>query len=164
MPHKSIYVSEGDLLLFDKAEKLGLDNLSAFVTDALREFVEMKEAEVTGLQEITLEINNRDQGERTIKFVGKLLASDRRYRGQTSEGKDRWTDWEIYLTRAGKIIIYKELGSLWQDEEKLLSEYMVRNSLPGYDDEVFDFGETVPGNVLEEAAEALGKEKVEFIE
>lgn len=163
MAQKLIYISEEDLPLFEKAEKLGLENFSAFVTSALKRFVETKEAEATGLQEYALQIDNRGQGERTVKFVGRLLAADRRYCGQFSDRRDRWEDWEIYRTRAGKIIIFYLRGSA-HDGERTVSEYVVRNSLPGYDDEIFDYGEAVPGSLLEEAAKALGEEKVEFIE
>lgn len=163
MPPKTIYVKAEDLPVFERAEELGGDSLSAVIAEALKRFVERKEAEAAGLQEHTLAIDNRDQGERTIKFVGRLLAADRRYRGQTSEGKDRWTDWAIYQTEAGKIIIFREHGSAWQGEGSS-SEYAVRSALPDYDGEVFGHGETVPGGLLEEAAAALGEEKVKWIE
>lgn len=162
MPNKTIYVRTEDLPVFERAEKLSGDSLSAVIAEALKKFVERKDAEAAGLDEHTLQINNWEQGERTVKFVGRLLVADCRYHGQTSDEKDRWTDWAIYQTEAGKIIIFREHGSLWEGETGS-SEFVVRDSLPDYDDEVFDYGETVPGSLLEEAAKELGQEKVEWV-
>ena len=162
MAQKIIYVAEKDLPLFDKAEELGLDNISAFVIEALKKFVDQKEAELSGWQEHTLQINNREE-EKTVKFTGKLLASERRFRGQTSEGKDRWTDWAIYLTQGGNIVVYRAHGSAWQGEEEPMTERAIFSALPDYDDSVFDYGDYVPGALLEKASAALGQEKFEFV-
>ena len=163
MPNKTIYVRDEDLLVFEEAEKLGKDSLSAVIAEALKRFVEMKKMEAQGVEKFTLGIDSPDQGERTVKFIGRLLAEDRRYNGQTSDRRDRWTDWALYQTKAGKIIIYRACGTAWQGESGY-SEYIVRDSLPEYDNDVFNFGETVPGSLLEEAAAALGEERVEWIE
>lgn len=164
MARKNIYIRDEDLPLFDRAEKLGLENFSAFVAEALKKYVKIKDAETAGLEEHTLQINNPEQGERTIRFVGRLLAGDRRLRGQTSDRKDRWTDWEIYQTKGGKIVVYRESGSAWQGEEGCVSEYITLDALPGYDDEVFVGGEPVPGSLLEEAAGEIGEERIKWID
>jgi len=49
MPPKTIYVKAEDLPVFERAEELGGDSLSAVIAEALKRFVERKEAEAAGL-------------------------------------------------------------------------------------------------------------------
>lgn len=163
MPNKTIYVKDEDLQVFEEAERLGGDSLSSIIAEALKRFVSVKRAEQQGMDEHTLAIDNPEQGKKTLKFVGRLLVSDTIYVGQTSDRRDRWDDWSLYQTQAGKVIVYWRHGSVW-DGERGSAQYEVRDSLPGYDDSVFEFDDTVPGDILEAAAEALGQELVEFIE
>ena len=126
------------------------------------------------MQEYNLKVGIlRSQGAddiRTIRFVGRLLAEATVYSGQTSDRKDRGTDYRVYQTKAGKVLVWWKKWTRWEGESDLL-DYVVLSTLPGYDDEVYGkvHGDMLgpvelPGSLLQEAAEALGQELVEFIE
>ena len=171
MPNKTIYVREEDLPVFEEAERLGGDSLSSIIAEALRRFVDVKRAELFGMREHALPVGVlRSQGDddvRTVRFIGRLLAEADVYHGQTSDRKDRGTDYRVYQTKAGKIRGWGEKGSRWERENDT-ADYAVLDQLPGYDDEIYgkvlDLIETLPGSLLQEAAEALGEELVEFVE
>ena len=54
MPNRTIYVADADLPIFEKAQKLVGDNLSAAIAQALHYFVEKEEAKRSGFEEITV--------------------------------------------------------------------------------------------------------------
>lgn len=174
MPRKQIYIREADVELFEKAEQLEGENLSAVIADALRRYVEVKEAEAQGMKKITLTVGIlRSQGDddtRKVRFVGRKLASAEIFHGQTSDSRDRGTDYAIYQTQAGKIVVWWKSWTRWERENDIL-DYAVFGDLPGYDVEVWGKihgehlpPEVLPGSLLQEAAEALGREMVEYIE
>ena len=47
MPNRTIYVADADLPIFEKAQKLAGDNLSAAIAQALHYFVEKEEAKMS---------------------------------------------------------------------------------------------------------------------
>ena len=174
MPNKTIYVKDEDVQLFEEAEKLGGDSLSGVIAEALKRFVDAKRAEGQGTQEYTLEVGVfRDEGAdnvRKVRFVGRLLAKDTVYTGTMSDRKDRGSTYQIYQTKAGKILVTWRNWTRWQGGNDT-ADYAVFNELPDYDDEidgkVLDLcipPETLPGSLLQEAAEALGRELVEWVE
>ena len=174
MPNKTIYVREEDLPVFEEAERLGGDSLSSVIAEALRRFVAVKRAELYGMREHVLTVGVlRSQGAddtRKVRFIGRLLAEATVYSGQTSDRKDRGADYKIYQTRAGKILVWWRRWSCWEGENDLL-DYVVMDTLPGYDEEVYGrvHGDMLgpvelPGFLLQEAAEALGQELVEWVE
>jgi|LSQX01.2.fsa_nt_gb hypothetical protein len=174
MPNKTIYVKDEDLGLFEEAEKLGGESLSGVIAEALRRFVDVKRAEQQGMQEHTIEVGIfRDQGAddtRKVRFIGRLLAEDEIYTGQMSDRRDRGTEFKIYQTKAGKILITWRNWTKWQGENNT-ADYATFDELPGYDDEISGKAldlcippETLPGSLLQEAAEALGQELVEWVE
>ncbi len=174
MPNKTIYVREEDLPVFEEAEKLGGDSLSAVIAQAVKRFVQVKRAELFGMQEYTLSVGVlRSQGDddtRKVRFVGRLLAEAEVLTGQTSDRKDRGKYFRIYQTKAGKVLVWWRNWTRWDGENDLL-DYAVFDTLPGYDDEVYGRvhgehlpPETLPGSLLQEAAEALGEELVEWVE
>ncbi len=71
MPNKTIYVSDGDLPLFQRAQELAGDNLSAAISAALRRFVDVEEGEQEGFDEITVRVGPRPG--RKVRFIGVLL-------------------------------------------------------------------------------------------
>ena len=174
MPKKNIYIKDADLQLFDRAEQLGEDSLSQVIAESVRRFVAIKEAEGSGMEEVSLEVGTlrgagEDDDTRTVRFVGRLLADALRYTGQTSDGRDRGTDYRIYQTQAGKILVWWKAWTRWQGENDLL-DYAICVRLPGYDTEISgkihgeQMPETLPANLLREAAETLGQELVEWVE
>ena len=174
MPNKTIYVKDEDVQLFEEAEKLGGDSLSGIITEALRRFVAVKRAEMFGMREHALPVGVlRSQGDddiRQIRFVGRLLAEATVYSDQTRDRKDRGTDYRVYQTRAGKILVWWQRWSRWERENDT-ADYAVLDQLPGYDDDIFGRAHgdmlgpvELPGSLLQEAAEALGEELVEYVE
>jgi len=171
MPNKTIYVKDEDLQIFEEAEKLGGDSLSGIIAEALRRFVAVKRAEMFGMREHALTVGVlRSQGAddtRKVRFVGRLLAEATVYSGQTSDRRDRGTCYRVYQTKAGKILIWWKNWSRWEGENDV-TDYAVLNALPGYDDEVpgkiDDYPISLPGSLLQAAAEALGEELVEYVE
>ena len=106
-----------------------------------------------------------------VCFIGRLLAKNTVYTGHLSDHRDRGTDYRIYQTKAGKILVWWSNWTRWEGEPQVM-DYAVLDALPGYNDEVVGkvhgFPEVLPGELLQEAAEALPvptrAELVEFIE
>jgi len=174
MANKTIYVKDEDLQVFEEAEKLGGDSLSSIIAEALRRFVATKKAEQQGMKECNLTAGVlRSQGDddiRTVRFVGRLLAEAEVFTGQTSDRKDRGTYYRVYQTKAGKVLVWWKQWTRWERENDY-TDYAVMDALPGYDDDIFGRAHgdmlgpvELPGSLLQEAAEALGEELVEFVE
>ena len=72
MPNKTIYVSDDDLPLFERAQELSGANLSAAIVRALRRFIELEEAKQRGFDEITV-IVNTECAHRRKRFLGQRL-------------------------------------------------------------------------------------------
>ena len=108
---------------------------------------------------------------RKVRFVGRLLAEAEVFTGQTNDRRDRGTCYRVYQTKAGRILVWWKKWTRWEGEPQVM-DYAVLDQLPGYDDEisgkVHGFPEVLPGELLQEAAEALPvptrAELVEFIE
>lgn len=83
MPNKTIYVSDDDLPLFERAQELSGDNLSAAIVRALRRFIEIEEARRRGLDEITVTVNGEGTHQHK-RFLGYRLA---RWLQPTANGK-----------------------------------------------------------------------------
>ncbi len=72
LPNKTIYVSEDDLPLFERAQELSGANLSSAIVRALRRFIELEEARQKGFDEITVLVNT-EGAHRRKRFVGQRL-------------------------------------------------------------------------------------------
>jgi EXLDI family protein len=83
LPNKTIYVSDDDLPLFERAQELSGANLSSAIVRALRRFIEIEEARRHGLDEITV-IVNRDGAQRRKRFMGQRLV---KWLQPTDDGK-----------------------------------------------------------------------------
>lgn len=168
MPQKTIYVADENLALFARAEELGGESLSAVIADALRRYVDQKEAEAQGYEEHIIEVGRWKEDTRQVKVIGRVIASMTQQYGQTSSRDDRGTDYQIYQTRSGKIVVWWEHWTKWQGERDV-ADYIIMDELPGYDQEIvgqaydLELG-SLPGNLIQEAAESLGKEAIEVIE
>ena len=72
VPNKTIYVSDDDLALFERAQELSGANLSSAIVQALRRFINVEEARQRGFDEITIMVN--DTGvPRQKRFLGSRL-------------------------------------------------------------------------------------------
>lgn len=72
MPNKTIYVSDDDLPLFERAQELSGANLSSAIVRALRRFIEVEEARQRGFDEITVTVNGQG-AQRRKRFLGYRL-------------------------------------------------------------------------------------------
>ena len=101
MPNRTIYVADADLPIFEKAQKLAGDNLSAAIAQALHYFVEKEEAKRSGFEEITVKVG-KGRPYLTKQFRGRLLAK-RRIRVQNGT---RILTLVVYQTAKGRFAIY----------------------------------------------------------
>ena len=111
---KQIYVKEADLPIFAKAEKYG-NSLANVVAEALRQYVEKKEAEedADGHAPIDLEIGQYLPGPaetKVIRFIGKQVAKlTLEPDSQIQDPMDDVTQyWEAYQTKKNNFVIWKK--------------------------------------------------------
>lgn len=110
MPTKTIYVSDSDLPIFDKAQQMAGGNLSSAIAQALREFVEDEEMDERGFEEVTVEVGKTSRvGSRFIRearyekrFMGKLVVSWE----TDDEDYPRSEAYEVYRTPKGRFALY----------------------------------------------------------
>ena len=113
MPNKTIYVSEGDLPLYQRAQELAGDNLSAAISAALRRYVDVEEARSEGFDEITLRVGP-GKG-RKVRFTGVLLGE------WVNSSWSRVEEFRVYRGRTGKLVLHTERSpdySMVNDEGK----------------------------------------------
>jgi EXLDI family protein len=110
MPNRTIYVADADLPIFEKAQKLAGDNLSAAIAQALHYFVEREEAKRSGFEEITVKVG-KGRPYLTKQFRGRLLAK-RRIRIQNGT---RILTLVVYQTAKGRFAIYTKNTASWSD-------------------------------------------------
>ncbi|MFD0360596.1 EXLDI protein [Nocardia sp. GCM10030253] len=106
MPNKTIYVSDDDLALFQRAQELVGGNLSGAVTTALRRFIELEEGRLEGYDEVVLRVGHN--GVRQVRFSGALLGE---YRDVNDE---RIEHVKVYRTRKGKFVMHAQYSN-WDD-------------------------------------------------
>ncbi len=100
VPNKTIYVSDADLALFQRAQEIVGGNLSAAIVRALRRMVEAEDALQDGFDEITVSVG-AGKGRRQ-RFFGVLLAEWAR------STKDRVEQFHVYRSRTGKYVLHTE--------------------------------------------------------
>jgi EXLDI family protein len=97
VPNKTIYVSESDLPVFQRAQDLAAGNLSQAISRALHRFVDVEEGKLEGFSEITVKVgvgNSRRQ-----RFLGVQLVEWAR------SNKDRTEQFTVYRSRTGKFVV-----------------------------------------------------------
>ena len=104
VPNKTIYVSEGDLPIYQRAQELAGDNLSAAIAAALRRYVDVEEGEREGFDEITVRVGP-GKG-RKVRFVGVLL-------GEWYSSQGRIETFRVYRGRTGKFVLHIERSADW---------------------------------------------------
>lgn len=106
MPNKTIYVSDDDLPLFQRAQDLAGGKLSTAISVALRRYVEVEEGRKDGYDEIIVQVG---AGARSKKrFVGVQLGEW----GRTSTG-GRVEMFRIYRSRTGKFVLHVDRSPEW---------------------------------------------------
>jgi EXLDI family protein len=100
VPNKTIYVSDGDLPIFQRAQELAGDNLSAAIAAALRRYVDVEEGRRTGFDEIIVRVGP-GKG-RKVRFVGVLLGE------WLNTSYSRVETFRVYRGRTGKFVVHIE--------------------------------------------------------
>lgn len=101
MPNRTIYVADADLPIFEKAQKLAGDNLSAAIAQALHYFVAKEEARMRGFQEITVKVG-KGRPYMQKQFRGRLLAK----RHLPIQNGARLLVLAVYQTAKGRFALY----------------------------------------------------------
>lgn len=108
MPNRTIYVTDADLPIFEKAQKLAGDNLSAAIAHALRCFVEKEEAKRNGFEEITVKVG-KGRPYLQQQFRGRVLAKRRLH---VQNGSKALT-LVVYQTAKGRFALYTKNTPDW---------------------------------------------------
>jgi EXLDI family protein len=105
VPNKTIYVSEGDLPVFQRAQELEGGNLSAAIAGALRRYVDVEEGRQEGFEEVIVRVGPGSG--RRVRFTGVLLGE------WGSTESNRFDHWRVYRGRTGKFVVHTERSPEW---------------------------------------------------
>jgi len=94
MPNKTIYVSNEDQAVYDKAQALAGDNLSSVISRALREFISRMDSQKKGLKEITVQVGTKGV-QQEKRFSGRLVV---KWQGAGDSGDKAWFTAHVYRT------------------------------------------------------------------
>ncbi len=108
MPNKTIYVSDDDLKLFQRAQELAGGNLSAAIATAMRRYVETEEGRQEGYDEIVVKVGAGAR--RKQRFVGVLLGE---WGTNTKNGSI--VVHRVYRSRTGKFVLYIDRSPEWSE-------------------------------------------------
>jgi EXLDI family protein len=97
VPNKTIYVSDSDLPLFQRAQDIFKGNLSMAITTALRRLVEVDEGRKEGFDEIIVRVGPPN---RKVRFVGVLLGE---WMNSTSS---KFETFRVYRSRTGRFVVH----------------------------------------------------------
>jgi EXLDI family protein len=105
VPNKTIYVSDGDLALFQRAQELAGGNLSAAISSALRRYVDTAEGLREGFDEITVRVGIG--AGRKVRFTGVLVGE------WVDTSGSRATAYHVYRGRTGRFVLHVERSPEW---------------------------------------------------
>ena len=108
MPNRTIYVADADMPIFEKAQHLAGDNLSAAIAQALRSFVEREEARQSGYEDITVKVG-KGRPYMHKQFRGRLLARRR----ISISNAARLLTMNVYQTAGGRFAVYTRNQPNW---------------------------------------------------
>jgi EXLDI family protein len=106
VPNKTIYVSDGDLPLYQRAQELAGGNLSAAISTALRRYVDVEEGVAEGFDEIVVRVGPGPW--RKVRFAGVLLAE------WMDSSSSRLDVFRVYRSRTGKYVVHTERSGEWR--------------------------------------------------
>jgi EXLDI family protein len=105
VPNKTIYVSDGDLPLYERAQAVAGGNLSAAIVAAIRRYVELEEGRRDGFDEVVVRVGP-GKG-RKVRFVGILLGE------WVNTSSSRVETFRVYRGRTGKYVVHVERTPSW---------------------------------------------------
>jgi EXLDI family protein len=100
VPNKTIYVSDGDLPLYGRAQELADGNLSAAISAALRRYVVVEEGRREGFDEVVVRVGP-GRG-RKVRFTGIFLGE------WVNTSYSRVETFRVYRGRTGKFVVHVE--------------------------------------------------------
>jgi len=100
VPNKTIYVSDGDLPIYQRAQELAGDNLSAAISAALRRYVDVEEGRREGFDEIIVRVGP-GKG-RKVRFTGVFLGE------WVNTSYSRVETFRVWRGRTGKYVLHIE--------------------------------------------------------
>ena len=107
MPNKTIYVADADLPVFERAQELAGENLSATIVQALRRFVTTEDARTQGYDEVSLRVGS--QGTYTRKrFLARELA-----RRRTRDSQGHVVTQIVFQTTKGRLVLNTRVAFDW---------------------------------------------------
>ena len=105
MPNKTIYVSDGDLPLYQRAQELAGGNLSAAISSALRRFVANEEGLREGYEDVTVRVGVG--AGRKVRFSAVLVGE------WVDTSNSRVVAYHVYRGRTGKYVVHTERSPEW---------------------------------------------------
>ncbi|WP_439031433.1 EXLDI protein [Gordonia terrae] len=99
MPNKTIYVSDDDIKVLERAQQVSGGNLSGAVVEALRAYVRAADYRDAGYEEVVL--RDGPDGVRRKRFFGRLLAEETEFDENTGNA----TQLTAYEGRTGKVVL-----------------------------------------------------------
>jgi EXLDI family protein len=105
VPNKTIYVSDGDLPTYQRAQELAGGNLSAAISAALRRYVEVEEGRREGFDEVIVRVGT-GTGHK-VRFTGVLLGEWLDTSWSSAES------FRVYRSRTGKFVLHTERSATW---------------------------------------------------
>jgi EXLDI family protein len=103
VPNKTIYVSDGDLAIYQRAQELAGGNLSSAIASALRRYVDVEEGRREGFNEITVRVGIGTG--RKVRFSGVLLGE-----WANSSGEEIF---RVYRSRTTKFVVHTDRAPQW---------------------------------------------------
>ena len=105
VPNKTIYVSDGDLKLYQRAQELAGGNLSAAIAKALRRFVDVQEGLREGYDDVVVRVGIGTG--RKVRFTAALV-------GEWLDSRSRTADhYRVWRGRGGKFVVHMERSADW---------------------------------------------------
>ena len=162
MPNKTIYVSDSDLPVFERAQELAGGNLSATIAKALHGLVEREEGAKQGFEEIQVTVGRNVHVSK--RFVGRLLVE-----GNDGPRRQPWkTTYAIYQTQKGRFALHIHTEPNWEFSDPEASEDFDETEPQEYRLDVFDtiedLRDAVPRELYDAAVIAERGENIEFLD
>jgi EXLDI family protein len=101
VPNKTIYVSEGDLPLYQRAQELAGGNLSSAIATALKRYVDLNEGLRAGFDDVTVRVGVGSG--RKVRFTAVLVA-------ELYDTANRAWHYRVFRGRTGKYVLHLERG------------------------------------------------------
>ena len=101
MSNRTIYVSEKDEPLFERAKTIAGEALSSVISLALKEYVSRHEEKSKGFKEISVKVGS-SKSEREVKFVGTEIGKWEGF----SDDKEWWLEAKIFRTQKNNWAVY----------------------------------------------------------